>query len=297
MLRLMLILAHSDRPHGFADLWDQWGNDPLVTLCLMLSSWLYLHGLIAMWREAGVGHGVKRWEAWCFVGGMATLFIALVSPLHPWGSALFSVHMTQHELLMLVAAPQLVLGRPMIPFLKVLPTRWSHAVGRLSNTGPWRVSWAFISNAYVAWVIHLVALWVWHIPALFDATLDNEWIHAAQHTSFLGSALLFWWAVLHAPRRAATYGVAILYMFTTAMHSGLLGALITFAGEPWYTPYIDTAPNWGLTPMEDQQLGGLIMWIPAGLIYVIAGLLFVVGWLRESEGRAIAFEQTLLGKS
>jgi putative membrane protein len=291
MLGLIFILAHSDRPRTSADFWSTWGDDPFVMLSLLLSSWMYLVGLMNLWRAAGPGHGVRRWEAWCFVGGMLALFIALVSPIHPLGQALFSAHMTQHELLMLVAAPLLVLGRPMIPFLKGLPLRWSHRLGRLSNLRAWRTTWGFISNLYVAWVLHLIALWIWHIPTLFDATLRSELVHTTQHISFLGSALLFWWAVIHAPRRAAAYGTAVLYMFSTAMHSGLLGVLITFASRPMYEPYINTAPTRGFSPLEDQQLGGLIMWIPAGLVYIIAGLLFVVGWVRESERRVMEHQK------
>ena len=108
-------------------------------------------------------------------------------------------------------------------------------------------------------------LWTWHVPVLFQATLDSEFVHALQHASFLFSALLFWWAILHGRVRAVGFGVAVLYMFTTALHSGLLGALLTLAGTVWYPIYDSTTASWGLTPLQDQQLGGLIMWIPAGL--------------------------------
>ncbi|PYK35494.1 MAG: cytochrome c oxidase assembly protein, partial [Verrucomicrobia bacterium] len=130
----------------------------------------------------------------------------------------------------------------------------------------------------------------WHAPALFEATLENESIHALQHASFLFSALLFWWAVIHGRKRALGFGLAVLYMFTTALHSGLLGALLTFANSVWYPGYAERTAAWGLTPLEDQQIGGLIMWIPAGLVYIAAGLALFAGWLRESEMRARTFE-------
>ena len=113
-------------------------------------------------------------------------------------------------------------------------------------------------------------------------------MHAAQHASFLGSALLFWWALIHGKHRTIGYGLAVLYMFTTALHSGLLGALLTFARSVWYPSYLQTTEAWGVTALEDQQLGGLIMWIPAGLVYIIAGLALFAGWLREAERRSIA---------
>jgi putative membrane protein len=133
-------------------------------------------------------------------------------------------------------------------------------------------------------------LWAWHIPLLFQATLTSDFVHAAQHLSFLLSALLFWWAVMQGPHRKLNFSVAILYMFTTALHSGALGALITFAGSVWYPAYAATAPSWGLTGMEDQQIGGMIMWIPACTSYIIAGLALAVGAMRASEERTKHWE-------
>ncbi|HKC65760.1 MAG TPA: cytochrome c oxidase assembly protein, partial [Pyrinomonadaceae bacterium] len=142
-----------------------------------------------------------------------------------------------------------------------------------------------------AWAVHALALWVWHIPVLFQATLDSEFIHTLQHLSFFFSALLFWWALIHGRRGLLGYGAATLYVFTTSVHSGLLGALITFAQGIWYPAYKGYTASWGLTPLEDQQLGGLIMWIPAGLVYIFAGLALFAGWLRESEARVLKHEE------
>jgi cytochrome c oxidase assembly factor CtaG len=127
---------------------------------------------------------------------------------------------------------------------------------------------------------------MWHVPSLFEAVLHNELVHTVQHLSFLLSALLFWWALIHA-RGWMGYGAAVLYVFTTSIHSGLLGALLTFSQTVWYPSYIGLTSSWGLTPIEDQQLGGLIMWIPAGVLYAIAGLALLAGWLRESEARVL----------
>jgi putative membrane protein len=108
-------------------------------------------------------------------------------------------------------------------------------------------------------------------------------VHTFQHVCFLGSALLFWWALIHGPQGLKGYGVAVLYLFTTSVHSGILGAIITFTGTVLYPAYSKTTATWGLTALEDQQLGGLIMWVPAGLVYIIAGLALCAGWMRESE--------------
>ncbi|HYY99329.1 MAG TPA: cytochrome c oxidase assembly protein, partial [Pyrinomonadaceae bacterium] len=256
-------------------------------------------GVRRLWRSAEAGRGVRRWEAWAYAGGWFALFVALVSPLHPLGRVLFSAHMTQHEVLMLVAAPLLVLGRPVVAFLWAMPKGWAREVGAWARAGWFQRAWRAVTNPFAAWAIHAVALWVWHIPALFQATIDNEWVHTAQHLSFLLSALLFWWAVIEGPQRAIGYGVAVAYMFTTSIHSGALGALITFASSVWYPAYAKTTGAWGLTPLEDQQLGGLIMWVPAGLVYIVAGLALFAGWMRESgrmvakrEARAVQLEES-----
>lgn len=280
------VFAHEAGPANFDELGSWWAFEPGVVIPLALSLLLYVGGLIRLRSVSPRAFGT--YELACFITGWLVLVVALVSPLHPWGSVLFSAHMTQHELLMLVAAPLLVLGRPVIPFLWALPRQVTRKISAAAKARIWRSSWHFITNPFVAWIIHAVVLWTWHVPVLFQATLDSEFVHALQHASFLFSALLFWWAILHGRSRAVGFGVAVLYMFTTALHSGLLGALLTFARTVWYPIYDDTTASWGLTPLQDQQLGGLIMWIPASLVYIIAGLALFAGWLRESENRTNA---------
>jgi cytochrome c oxidase assembly factor CtaG len=276
-------LAHEGKPHTWHDLARAWAFEPVVVASLALSGVLYIVGVRRLWRESAAGRGVRKWEAWCYAGGWLALFVALVSPLHPWGRVLFSAHMTQHEVLMLVAAPLVVLGRPVVAFLWALPVGWARAAGNWAKAAWWQKCWRVLTNPLVAWAVHAVALWAWHVPALFQATLQSEWVHTAQHLSFLVSALLFWWALVHGRQGWMGYGAATLYVFTTSIHSGLLGVLITLAHAVWYPAYGGLAASWGLTPLEDQQLGGLIMWIPAGLVYIAAGLALFAGWVRESD--------------
>jgi putative membrane protein len=275
-------LAHDGRPHSPGELWYTWGLDPFVILSLALSGILYYAGVRRLWRESA-GGGIRRWEAAAYASGWLALWVALVSPLHPLGEVLFSAHMTQHELLMLVAAPLLVLGRPLIPYLWALPLPWRRRLGRAGKSAPVQAVWRTLTQPIAAWAVHAVALWIWHVPSLFEATIDNDLVHTLQHSSFLFSALLFWWALVHCRRGLAGYGAAVLYVFTTAMHSGILGALLTFAQRVWYPIYSGTTASWGLSPIEDQQLGGLIMWIPAGVVYLIAGLALFAGWMRQAE--------------
>lgn len=278
-----IVSAHEIGPANVSELNEWWSFEPGVVVPLLLTAFLYSFGVYRLRAAASTAFGVA--EIACFAAGWFTLVVALVSPLHPWGAVLFSAHMTQHELLMLVAAPLLVLGRPLIPFLWALPRPLARTFASWGNKNVWQRFWKTITAPFIAWLIHAVVLWSWHVPFLFEATRDSEFVHALQHASFLFSALLFWWAILHGRRRAVGFGVAVLYMFTTALHSGLLGALLTFTRTLWYPIYANTTQPWGLTPLQDQQLGGLIMWIPAGLVYVIAGLALFAGWLRESEKR------------
>lgn len=277
--------GHGGEAHGVPSIWTRWVFEPGVIIPLVIAGGLYLAGVWRLWRKDRIGHGIRRWEAGCYAAGWGALVVALVSPLHPMGELLFSAHMTQHEVLMLVAAPLLVLGRPMLVYLKGLPPGWGRTIAGYGNSSLWQSVWRLISNPLGAWLIHAFVLWIWHLPSWFQATINDEFIHAVQHLSFLLSATLFWWSVMHGRQRVMGYGMAVLYMFTTAMHSGLLGALVTLAGTLIYPVYSTTTQSFGLTPLEDQQLGGLIMWVPAGLVYVIAGLAFVAGWMRESERR------------
>ena len=273
---------------SYSQLASSWSFEPSVVIPLLLSLWLYVQGVCRLWSRTGLGHGIRWSEAGSFVAGWVTLVVALVSPLHRWGGTLFSAHMSQHELLMLVAAPLLVLGRPTIAFLWAIPRSRARTLCGWTRAAPCEAIWGSVAHPFSAWLIHAVVLWTWHVPFLFEATKTQEWVHAAQHASFLGSALLFWWALIHGKQRMMGYGLAVLYMFTTALHSGLLGALLTFARRVWYPSYLQTTDAWGLTALEDQQLGGLIMWIPAGLVYIIAGLALFAGWLREAERRSVA---------
>lgn len=284
--------AHEGRPPEPHDLWTAWTLEPAVIVGLMLSAWLYWRGSRRMRKN---GAAVHHWESIAFTGGLLALVAALVSPLDAMGGALFSAHMTQHEVLMLVAAPLLVFGRPLAPFLLALPAGLRRRLVEAGKANWVKNTWHLLVNPFVAWLIHAAILWAWHAPLLFQATLENEWIHAAQHLSFLVSALLFCEALVHGRAGRLGYGAAVVYLFTTAVHTSVLGALLTFSGTLWYPVYQQTTPAWGLTPMDDQQLGGLIMWVPAGLVYIVAGLVLFTLWLRESERAVVRREKRVRG--
>ncbi|MDB5953781.1 cytochrome c oxidase assembly protein [Ramlibacter sp.] len=267
--------AHAHVPQDLpvaASLW-QWDLAPWLLFLLGLSGFGYALGLHRLWTNAGGRRGVSPQQAGAFALGWLSLVIALVSPLDPLGGRLFSAHMLQHELLMVLAAPLLVLGRPLATWTWALTPAQRRVVGRLFQRRGWVGFWSTLTDPLVAWALHALALWAWHIPTLFDAALQNEAVHIAQHVSFLGTALFFWWSVLgHDPRGRYGPGHSAAYLFTTMMHTSALGALLSLAPTPWYSPYIPLTGALGMDPVDDQQLGGLIMWVPAALAYVIAAL-------------------------
>lgn len=276
-------LAHPGAPLEPHDLLAAWSADPLILVPLAIFALAYAYGVSELWRASGTGRGVRRSGVACFAGGWLLLALALLSPLHALGEALFSAHMAQHELIMVVAAPLLVLGQPFVALVWAVPRSRRRPVMRLVQRPGLRRAWARVASPASAWALHAVAIWLWHLPGPYQRTLTEPPIHALQHTSFIATALLFWWALLRGSRMGA--GAAIVYLFTTMLHTGALGVLLTFAPSLWYPAYATSTVAWGLTPMEDQQLGGLIMWIPGGVTYIVAALALLVGWMRDSEAR------------
>lgn len=272
-----------------------WSWHPLVLICLSLSAWLYIKGAGRLWRASTRGAGVGMWEAASFATGWLVIVLALVSPLHQMGDELFSAHMVQHELLISVGAPLLVLGRPLIPFLWAMPMEWRRSVGGWSQSRVVSQGWRRISNPMVAFGLHGLALWIWHLPQFFQATLRSEFIHSLQHTSFLLTAILFWWTIFNARAGEVRRGAAVCYLFATLLETGALGALLTFSPTLWYPAYAATTARWGISPLEDQQLGGLIMWIPGSLAYIASALAIFANWLRESERRSLRRERAMPG--
>lgn len=268
------------------EVWGAWSWEPAVLAGVFVAAWLYARGTERVWRRAGVGRGVRRWQAGCFAAGLGVLLVALVSPLDAMGGTLFAAHMVQHELLVLAAAPLLVLGSPLVPFVWGLPPRARRRAGAWARRRPVRAAWRALTHPAVVWALHAAALLVWHAPALYQRTLESDAVHAAQHASFLGTAPLFWWVLLHpAGRRRLAPGAAVLYLFSTATYGAVLGALLTFSPRPWYPAYAPGAAAWGLAPLEDQQIGGLVMWVPGGMAYLAAALALFAAWLRETERR------------
>jgi putative membrane protein len=281
----MMLLA-SLAYHPQAPLALDWTWDPLPLVTLTTATGLYLLGITRMWAAAGKGHGVSWLRAACFVLGTVTALVALVSPLDRLSDDLFSAHMSQHELLMVVAAPLVVLGRPFAAYVWALPFSIRRAVGRGTRQPAVRGASQFISAPLFALVLHAVTRWLWHLPSLFEAAMRHEALHAFQHLTFFGSAALFWWALVHGRYGRAGYGLSVLFVFATALHTSILGVLIGVAPRLIYHIYQQRTQIHGWQPVDDQALAGIIMWVPSGVLFTLCGLALFAVWLGEAERRA-----------
>jgi cytochrome c oxidase assembly factor CtaG len=260
-----------------------WSYEPWVVLPLCLVGLFWALGLVRLARRSRAGEAAVSWRNLAFAAGWLALALSLASPLHAAGGISFTAHMIEHELLILLAAPLLVLARPAGVLLWGLPSRWRRGVAH-ALAGGWRGGlWRGASGPVVATSVHAALLWLWHLPVLFDAAVRDEALHALQHLSFFGSALLFWWSMFHVCRRRHGYGTAVLAVFATAVHSTLLGALLTVLPAARYPAY---SGGFGLSALEDQQLAGLVMWVPAGVTYAGVGLLLFALWVGGGRGAA-----------
>jgi putative membrane protein len=187
---------------------------------------------------------------------------------------------------MLITAPLLVLGHPLFAMLWALPPASRESWGRWTRQPEIAAAWRWLTGPLSVFLLHAVAIWIWHAPRLYEAALRNDGIHALEHFTFVTTAALFWWGMVHGRYGRAGYGVAVVYVFLTAVHSSVLGALMAIAPNVWYPAYASAAASWNVNALEDQQLAGLLMWVPSGVIFIVFGLALFAAWLGESDKRA-----------
>ena len=279
-----ILWAHSI-PIRRSDAWTMWSTDWVVVTLLVVSAVLYARGAAALAARArdATALGVVQRARTCYVAGWIILALALVSPLHAFGEVILSAHMVQHQLLVAAAAPLLVLGRPDIAFVHGLPRPWR----RRALLRPVARTWRAMSIPIVATVVHGGALVAGHLPSVYQTTMHSSIVHALQHFGFFGTALLFWWAMFRAPGARRNYGASILLVFVVMVATGVVGAWLAWSRVLWYPAYVVCSPVWGMNPLEDQQVAGLIMWIPGGLAYLAAAIWLGLRWLQEADRRSV----------
>ena len=282
---LIPVLAHPGQPPAPHDLWGAWNLDPVLLGGFLLAAWAYRRG-----RTSGPRRPVDSWRARCFTVALVALGLALLSPLDALSNALASAHMVQHLLLLLVAAPLLALSAPSSAILRGSPLAVRRASGRWRRRlGLTHGNLGGLRHPAAVWLLSVGVIWFWHAAAPYDATLDNQLLHVLEHASFLVTAVLFWQVVVGVRGAArVSGGLGVLLVFAMAMQSVFLSVLLTFARTPWYSGYAATTAPWGLDPLTDQRLAGVIMWIPAGGIYLVVALALLVTWIRATEHEEVA---------
>ncbi|HWG76583.1 MAG TPA: cytochrome c oxidase assembly protein [Steroidobacteraceae bacterium] len=263
-----------------------WSAEPAVLVPIAVSTLWYLIGFARLRQLPALAPLYGPRQLLCYLGGELTLVLALLSPLDELADQLFSAHMFEHMLLLMVAAPLLVWGRPAVAFL------WAFGpVGRKRLGCAWR---ALGITAGVNGLMHPIVVWGlfcgvfigWHLPGPYQWALHDETVHTFEHVTFLASALMFWTIVIEpSGRRRLSYGATLLFVLATAVVSSLPGAVITLAATPLYPDYASSTARWGWSLLEDQQLAGLLMWLPGGIVYLIAAGGAIVRWLQFDESR------------
>lgn len=271
--------------------WNEWNATPGIVIPLAIGAALYARACVAM-RESVRARRMERVDfarqksrtsqrnALLFVFGWTVLALSLLSPLHALSEQFFSAHMVQHELLMTVAVPLIVLSNPAPTFLWAVPVRWRRAAAPVLSNKHSRQVRRFFGHPVAGWMAYAITLWAWHAPALFQMTLRDEQMHALQHTCFIVASVWFWHTLFQS--RSRSQGQCLLLLFTTAVHTSVLGALITFDSTIWYPAYAATTEHLGGSALHDQQLAGMIMWVPGSVPYLLAALATTLRILRRA---------------
>ncbi len=267
-----------------------WRFDPFAIVLLTAAGALYLWAA----RRVDVAHPGNRHprhRTWFFFAGLASIAIALLSPIEAYEGVLFSIHMVQHMLLQLVAAPLLLAGGPITlalrasspavrrRLLSILQSRMVHA----------------ISFPLVAWLLFAAVNWGWHFSTLYDDALESTALHYFQHATLLASALLFWWPAIGvdpSPWRLP-HPVRLLYLFLAMPQSSFLGISIMEAPRVLFPHYLTNVRTWGLSPLEDQELGGVIMWTVGDLAFLLGMAVVVWTWVRHEDRRTARLDRSL----
>jgi putative membrane protein len=254
----------------------------LLSLVLLAAATAYLRG----WRRLRVGgYAPPAWRPASYALGLAFVAGALLSPLDELAAERFSAHMAQHLLLTMMAAPLLLLGNPLPLVLWGLPPgarRWLAAPFR--RTARLRLALSAMTFWPTAGLLHVAAIWVWHAPLLYDLAAEHEVVHALEHVMFFGTALLFWWPIIRpAPRLAPRLhpGLQIVYLLAATAQSSALGMLLAVPERTFYPHYARVAARIGISAVDDQMIGGGLMWSGAHM-YLLPILLILYGVSRNA---------------
>ena len=261
-----------------------------VALPLLLVIVVYAVGWWRLSRRAPGAVAARR--PVLALAGVAAVAIALLSPLDALADRLFVAHMLQHMLLIMAAAPLLLLANPFPVMLWALP-HWPRARigGWFARTEPGGRLWRTLTIPWLAWIAFAVIVWGWHVPEAYDAALSSRVLHDAEHLAFFAGAVLFWWPVIHpAPRVRASMPavIKVLYVVLAAFQTAALGLILTLAPVLVYRSYASTTLPYGLSALDDQVWGGVVMWAVGGLVDMIIVLVLVHRSLGTTRSEPVA---------
>lgn len=271
------------RPSGLEWL-DDWSLPVITVGAICVAAALYVRGVRTV-RERTPTHTWPRGRSASFATGIALLLVAAVTPIGTYEDTLFSVHMVQHMLITMIAAPLLMAGAPVTLAIRASPPPFRRRILLpVLRSKPVAV----LTNPVTAWLLFAAILWGSHFTPVFDAALTNEWLHELEHAVYLTTACLFWWPVLGVDpsRWRLPYPARVLYLFLAMPLMALLGMVLTSAPTPLYPTYASTAAAWGIDALADQRLAAFVMWAPSEVITLTVLLVVVSRWMRSEEAKA-----------
>jgi len=254
-----------------------WSPPICLTLSLLIFAGIYLLGWLAIRKTRSAQFTVARLAS--FLGGLAILWLAIASPMDGFADVLLSAHMVQHLLLMSIVPPLLLWGLPFVPLLRGLPVFLQRSIADplLRSIGLRRLA-HWLVRPLVAWLAMNLTFVAWHLPSAYDFALEHEAWHAVEHACFLFASLLFWWCVIRpwpASLRRLNWGI-LIYLVTADLVNTLLSAFLAFCGRPVYVFYLNHPNPFQVSPLDDQVLGAVIMWVLGSLVYLVPAMLVTV---------------------
>jgi putative membrane protein len=275
-------------PPAYRDIFAEWSPPIVLTGALILCGAIYLRGWFAIRRTRAAQF--PWWRPGAFLLGLATIWVAIASPLDGFADALLSAHMVEHLLLMSFAPPLLLLGYPVVPLLRGLPRLVRiYVFGRLIRIKMLRNLGHFLIAPLVAWLAMNLVFLAWHVPAAYEFALEHERWHEFEHLCFLGTSILFWWPVVHPwpTLQNFTGWLLLLYLVMADIVNTVLSAFLAFCDRPVYGYYLKEPNGFHISPLSDQRAGAVVMWVIGSLIFLVPAVVLTFRLLQPRERHLI----------
>jgi len=271
-------------PPEYQAIFDEWSPPAFLTVMVLLSAIVYVRGWIAIRKTRPAQFSAGRLAF--FLLGLATLWLAIGSPMDGFADALLSAHMVEHLLLMSFVPPLLLLGSPQVPLLRGLPHMFTaHLIGPLFRMKALRTLGRFLTRPLVAWIAMNLIFLGWHVPAAYDFALEHERWHDFEHICFLVASILFWWPLIRPWPTSAQYPgwIMLPYLVGADIVNTALTAFLAFCGRPVYGYYAEQPNPFHVSLMGDQVTGAVIMWVIGSLVFLIPAVVITIRLLQQDS--------------